>query len=231
MSDNSSPSPTTTGSKKPSHENALQDNQLANEISDVKSMLRTITTQRELAAALEPLGYDEEEIKAGTTLQVDADVKFAARQEALAVAVQDKARRDKADQAVTEEFSTYRQTVQACFKGADRAILGASGRISEDIEAFDTLAHSAYKTALTEPYASVLAKKGFKPARIEAALAALDELATINTTSKASHKAAIAATKARDAARKKMNDWAAGLRKIARANLRKRTDLVALLGA
>jgi uncharacterized membrane protein len=77
----------------------------------------------------------------------------------------------------------------------------------------------------------VLAKKGFKPARIEAALAALDELATINTTSKASHKAAIAATKARDAARKKMNDWAAGLRKIARANLRKRTDLVALLGA
>jgi hypothetical protein len=119
--------------------------------------------------------------------------------------------------------------VQTCYKDTDRTNLGASGRLSEDFEVFDTFVRTAYTTALQEPYATKLATRGFKPERIKAALAALTALATNSTTSKASLKAAEAATKARDAAGKAMNSWTASVRKIAKANLKKSPELLSLL--
>jgi len=230
MSEDTTPTPPPEDGNKTPHENALQDTQLANDIALVKRMIGTIATQPELAAALEPLGYDQGELKLGLVLHADASNTYTKRQSALATATQDLAAREAVAEPVKEEFTTYRETAQAIYKGAERANLGASGRVSGDIEVFETNARSAYMTALTEPHASALAKRGFKPGRIESALAGIENLSTLNTAASASQKAAIAATKARDAAGKKMNAWASELRKVSKANLKKRPDLLALLG-
>lgn len=227
---NDTPAPAPDDDNKTPHENSLQDTKLANEITLVKRMIDTITTHPELAAALEPLGYDKAELKLGVTAHDEAGSTYAKRQSALATATLDLAKREKVAGPVKEEFTSYRLTAQALFTGASRANLGASGRVSHDIEVFETNARSAYLTALTEPYASALATRGFKPARIQAALVAIEELATRNTKASASQKAAAAATKTRNAAGKKMNAWASELRLVAKANFKKRPELLALLG-
>lgn len=229
MSEDTPANPVLVEPKKSVRDNALQDTGQANEITAAERLIGTIQADFALAIALGEIGFDEKEITRGAGLQGDAQDKFTRRQTALSIAGQDKAERDRLATVVEEEFSSYRQTVQALYKGVDRTTLGASGQIPADIEVFATTARTAYAAAQQEPFAGKLATRGFKPARAAAALAMLTEFTTANTKSKASQKAAEAATRERNAAVKAMNAWVAELRKVAKANLKKKPALLALL--
>jgi len=229
MSDETPTTPTPDSPHKPSRDNALQDSQQANEIAYTKRMIQTITTKNELKAEIARLGFDDNELANGSALQAYAFNKYSERQNLLAIANQQKAERDAIATKAENELSSYRQTVQALYKGPVRTTLGASGRMPEDQEVFETTARSGYAMALTEPYASKLANRGFSPERTAAALVDLDKLGEANTRSKASQKAAVAATKARNAAVKAMNDWSAELKKVAKANLKQKPEFLALL--
>ena len=229
MSADTPVSQTPVNPKKPARENALQDTKQANEIAAAERLLTTIQTQPALKDALTKLGYDEAEIGTGTALQAGALAKYTLRQTELAIASQNMEARDTIAKAAEDEFSSYRQTVQALYKGPERATLGASGQIPDDIEVFATTARTAYTAAQKEPYASKLATRGFSPARSAAAFIALTAYSNADAAGKASQKTAVAATTARNTAVKAVNDWVAELRKVAKANLKKTPELLALM--
>ncbi|MFT3783820.1 MAG: hypothetical protein QM790_17560 [Nibricoccus sp.] len=215
--------------KKPARKLSLQDQQQANDINATQQLLGMVQAKSALKAALAKIGYDDKEMAIGAMLQATAFEKYSSRQTKLASTAQDLSDRDEVSTDVEDEFSSFRQTVQALYKGADRATLGASGEVSHDREVFATQARAAYTAAQKDPYASKLATRGFPPERVAAALEALTGYTGATTTAKSSRKATPASTKERNASVKAMNDWVTELRRIAKANLKKNPELQALV--
>ena len=222
------PAPSVPVVKTP-RDNALQSKELAEAIASSERLIQSVLGKPELLLALAPIGYNETELNLGLALFRTAQEKFSARQQALATATEAKASRDRIYAAAKIEFSAYRQTVQVNYRDADRANLGASGKLPVDIEKFRTTARSAYTTALQAPYIDVLAKYGFTAERIKLALGILDELSATDSTCKAAQGAAVSATEMRDVAGDALANWMMKFRKLSRTALKARPELLALV--
>ena len=220
------PAPTVPVTKAP-RDNALQNKKLANDIAASESLIQSVRGKKELMLALAKIGYDDQGLDAGLALFRTAQDKFSARQLALGAATTAKTARDLALSTAKDEYSAYRQTVQVSYRGADRANLGASGTIPEDVEKFRTTARSAYTAGQQAPYANVLASCGFTPERIAAALKSLDELAATESACKAAMGDAHAATQERDVAGAALNTWMTKFRKLSHIALKNRPELQA----
>lgn len=210
-------------------DNLLQSKALANDIAQAERLIQSVLGKPELLAALAPIGYNDGELNNGLALFRTAQEKFSARQQALASATENKAARDRVLTSTQNEFSAYRQTVQVNYKGADRANLGADGKVHPDIEKFRTTARSAYTAALKSPYVDVLSKYGFHAQRITDALTALDQLAAADSACKSAQGTAHAATEARDNAGAALDDWMIKFRKLSKAALKNRPELLSLM--
>jgi len=230
MTDPTSPNPApSVPVAKTQHAHALQDQRLANKIGHAERVIQTVLGKPDLILALAPIGYNELELNRGLALFTAAQTTFSARQQALAVATSTKATRDLTLAVAKEEFTSFRETVQANYVKADRTNLGASGVVPVDMEKFRTNARSAYAAALKYPYLGVLATNGFTLERIDTAIKALDELAATDSACESAHAEAKTATETRDAAGKALAQWMAKFRKLSRNALKKRPDLHALI--
>jgi|GEM_PF-2233106 len=212
----------------PRHD-ALQSGALADVIASSARLILSVLASPDLLLALSPSGYNEVELNKGLSLFTIAQARFDARQEALGVATLAMKARDIARTIVKKEFRAYRTLVQANYHKADRANLGGSGRMPADGSRFLQTARSAYKSALIEPYRSVLSGFGFTPERLNNNLSLLDKLvATEGAYENAENKAQVA-TAARDAAADALKHWTIKLRAIARDVLKDRPDLASLM--
>ena len=222
------PTPAAPTAKSP-RDNAQQSKTLANAIATAERMIQSVLTTPDLLLALAPLGYNELELHKGLTLFSTAQAKFNARQEALGVATLAMKARDFAFKVAQKEFTAYRAVVQVNYRDADRANLGASGRVPADGDKFRTTARSAYASALQEPYLSVLSGYGFNRERLTTALGVLDKLSAAETTYENAVSKAKVATEVRDVAAEALKSWITKLRTIAKITLADNPALLRLL--
>jgi len=222
------PAPSATASKNP-RDNALQSRALAKAHATSERLIQSVLTSPDLLLALAPSGFNEVELNKGRSLFVTAQTQFAARQEALGVATLAMKARDLAFEMAMDEFRAYRTTVQVNYREAERANLGASGRIPTDRDKFITVARAAYTTAVREPYLSVLAGFGFTQERLTNALGVLDKFVAAEAAYTSAVGKARAATETRDIAANALKGWMMKLRFIAKTALRDRPALMSLM--
>jgi uncharacterized protein Smg (DUF494 family) len=222
---------TTTPATKAPRDNALQSKAHANAIASSERSIQSVLGSPELLLALAPSGFNETEVNKGLSLFRTAQEKFDARQEAMALVTETLTARNKVCEAAKNEYVAYRTTVQVNYRKADRANLGADGRVPADGDKFRTNARSAYSTALSAPYLDVLSQYGFNEERLNAALASLDQLAAAESTHQNAQSKAQTATEARDVATEALKSWMMKLRSIAKTTLKARPDLLTLLKA
>ena len=230
MAETSSTTPApSVPSTKAARDIALQSKRLANDIASAERTIQSVLAKPELLLSLALVGYNEKQLNYGLSLFSTAQEKFSARQQALGAATAAKAARDTRLEAAKEEFTAFRETVQANYTKADRANLGASGVVPTDIEKFRTNARSAYAAALQEPFLSVLATNGFTQERLNTAIRALDELAAADSACKNALGAAKATTEARDTAGVALAAWMAKFRKLSHTALKNQPGLRGLI--
>ncbi len=222
------PASTTPAPKLP-RDNALQNKAHANAIGSSERSIKAALGSPTLLLAIASSGYNENRLNSGLQLAAKAQTAFGARQSAMAVASAAHGSRKTARQAAKTEFVSYRATVQTNYTEADRANLGASGRIPADGEKFITTARGAYSTALTPPHLAKLSEYGYDEERLKTLLASLDALTSTNSAADNAASAAQTATEARNTAVKELKNWTAQLRKIAKNKLKDRPDLFSLL--
>jgi hypothetical protein len=215
--------------KKTPRDPALQSQALANTLATAERLIPSILATPDLLLALAPVGFNEVELNRGLRLFAIAQSKYAARQESLGVATMAMKARDIALKIAKSEFRSYRTVVQVNYREADRANLGANGRIPTDGDKFRTTARSAYNSALQEPYLSVLSAYGFNQERLTAALGILDKLAAAESVHENAQSMAKVATEVRDEAADELKSWMVKLRTIAKDVLRERPALLSLL--
>ena len=211
---------------KPRAPRSDQDQVIANDITDAQQVIETAKTDAELKPLLEDKGYDAAEMDKGAVLQSAAQAAYNGRQKAsgkqkeataLAIAVEKSAR-------VT--YSDFRETARALYaEEADVAKLGLKGKVPADLQKFITAARASYSGAKDEPYASRLAKRGFKPADNANAEAQLKALATADAEQETAIADAQQATKERDAAYEALMAWMNEFKRIARVALRDKPTL------
>jgi len=225
------PASTTTPPSTPKNprENALQSKALADAIASSERLILSTLTSPDLLLALAPAGYNEIELNRGLTLFTTAQAKFNARQEALGVETLALKARNMARKLVKKEYRSYRTIVQVNYRKADRSNLGASGRMPSDGDKLRTNARSAYKSALNEPYLSVLTTFGFTKDRLTADLVVLDKFASAESAFENAESKAKSATKVRDVAADALKNWVMKLRTIAKDVLEDRPDLLSLM--
>jgi len=203
-------------STKTPRDRSLQSRALADALASSERLIRSVLSSPDLLLALAPSGYNEVELNKGLTLFTTAQAKFDARQEALGVTTLAMKARDMARAIMKKEYHSYRTIVQVNYRQADRANLGASGRIPTDSGKFLTHVRSAYRCALNEPYLSVLSIFGFTQERLTADLAVLDKVASAESTYENAESKAQAATASRDVAADALKHWTMKLRSIAK---------------
>jgi hypothetical protein len=210
-------------------DNALQSRALADALASSERLIRSVLTSPELLLALAPAGYNEVELNKGLTLFTTAQAKFDARQEALGVATLARKARDMARAIMKKEYRSYRTIVQVNYRKADRANLGANGRMPTNSGKFLTNVRNAYKCALNEPYLSVLSIFGFTQERLTAALAVLDKVAAAENAYENAESKAQAAAESREIAAAALKHWTMKLRAIAKNLLMDHPALLDLL--
>lgn len=207
-----------------------QDQKLANALADAHNLIQTALDSPALIEALSEAGYNEAELTAGLALWTAAQAKFDARQAADASCALSKAARDELLAKVRTEFIAYRTAVQVDYRGAERAALGAAGRLMGDLEHLQTAVRAAYAAGQKDPYAAKLAKNGFPITRLQAGLVQVTLFAKSDAVYKQHERAATAATAARDDAAGELTAWIAKFRKLAKSALKDEPSLRVELG-
>ncbi|HVU24557.1 MAG TPA: hypothetical protein VHE13_10565 [Opitutus sp.] len=210
---------------------AIQDQTVANAISEAAQIIDKALANADILALLAPRGYDATELQAGLALQAAAQAAFNARLASLGAAAEAKKARDAAWVAARAEFTDFRGTVQAKYPDAvTRKALGASGVIAGDLQKFVTSATAAYQAAQQPPHAEALAKRSFTAQRLNAAIAALQALLAADNAFKSAEGAAGADLRNRDAAVASLGAWMREFRKNAKLALKKNPAFVTTLG-
>lgn len=212
-------------SAKPTRTHALQNIELANEIARAERTILSVLANPDLLLELAPFGYNEATLNEGLALVRNAQIKCGARQKALAQSSQAKVIRDQILFSVQDEFSAYRQTVQANYHETDRNNLGGSGKVPFDTEKFLAYVRSAYMAAQETPYLEVLSNFTFTRERLLAALKTVDELASADRAYRNAAKVAQAATSARDIAGDVLQTWLIKFRKQTRPVFRNHAEV------
>ncbi len=117
----------------------------------------------------------------GAVLQSAAQAAYNGRQKASGKKKEATAPAAAAEESARVTYSDFRETARALFaEEAGLAKLGLKGKAPADLQKFITAARASYSGANDEPYASRLAKRGFKPADNVKAQAELKALATVD---------------------------------------------------
>jgi len=225
------PSTSPAAEKKPRVHSA-QNQKIANAITSALQIISQALADREILAAVSQRGYDDKELQVGLELQAAAQSTFDTRQKSPASRAEAKQMRDEAFEAALDEYSGYRQTVQAvsAYKVSDRTTLGADGKMSRDLQKLVTNATAAYQAAQKAPYMDVLSKRSYTVTRLNNAIAALKTLATYDNAYTGAKANAKGSTSARDEAFDKLSDWLGEFRTNARLALDSQPVLLAKLG-
>lgn len=166
---------------KPRAPRSDQDQVIANDITDAQQIIETGKSDAELKPLLEDKGYDAAEMDKGAVLQSAAQAAYNERQKASGKQKEATALATAAEKSARVIYSDFRETARALYaEEADLAKLGLKGKVPADLQKFITAARASYSGANDEPYASRLAKRGFKPADNVKAQADLKTLATVD---------------------------------------------------
>ena len=225
MSDASStdPLPPAPGRGSP---RAEQDQQIANDITEIGERLESATRDPEVAALLAERGYDAAAFAAGQALQAAAQAAFTARQTAISAQRQAGDALEDARLTALQTFNNFRDTARAVFPStADRSALSLNGRVPRDAQAFITLARVSYTGAQNDPYQAALAKYGYPAAALATALATLNAYSAANQASTSAAADATQAIVLRDAAYTDLVQWDKQFKAIAKVAARTRADL------
>lgn len=213
--------PQTSPPPKPRASRAEQDQIIANNITDAAQMIETAKTDAELRPFLDAKGYDGAELDKGAAFHAAAQAAFNERQKASGKQKEATAQAAAAEEAARRTYADFRDTSRAVFLAkADQAKLGLNGKVPSDLQKFITAARASYNAAKDEPYASKLAKRGFKASDNTNAEAGLQTLSTAGGEQTKAIAEAQQATKNRDAAFAALVDWVGEFKRIAKVALR-----------
>lgn len=223
---NPPPQPQPEPAPKPPVERAEQDQEIANNITEAEQVINTAKTDPEIAPLVAARGYDAETLAEGAALRAAAQSAFNQRQQALGDQRDASNAMDQAEKASRELYADFRETARALYgAGADQTKLGLKGNVPADLQKFITTARASYTAGQAEPYAAKLAKHGFKPETLAAALKGLDQLKDANETHRKASGDAIKATKTRDRAHDDLMAWMGRFKRIAKVALRRKPEL------
>lgn len=207
---------------KPKVAYGVQDQSLANEISEADELLTLVETDTDVSAAMLERGYDGDEVASGRALQDAAQKTFNNRAKAMAQAEAAASAFATADLAARKTYAEFRETARVKFSAeADQVALGLKGAVPRDLQKFTTTAQSSYTAAGSEPYAARLAKAGFKPERVASELAAVKELPKLHAAATQTDGDAAKATSLRDDACGKLRKWVNDYRRLAKLAAKK----------
>lgn len=231
--DASPPAPTTPAAEKKPRVYSTQSQKKANAITRSLQLITTTIEDSAILGAVMLRGFDLLTMHVGLDLQASAQAAFDARQNIPATKAEAKKLRDDALEAAIEEFSGYRQTVQAAkttFTESDRKTLGADGKMTRDVQKLVTNATAAYQTAQKAPYTELLSKRSYTVERLNKLIAALRTLVAYDNAFTGAKAIAKETTKARDEAFDALNDWISEFRTNARLALKDQPVLIEKLG-
>jgi hypothetical protein len=214
-----------TSSVQNKHSNDLHCKALAHTIASAERTIGSVLASPDLLLALAPLGYNELELNKGLTLATTAQSKFAARQEALAVAKLATKARDMAFDIAKKEFAEFQTAMEAEHRETELAERVASGPIPKQSTKFCATARDAYARGIQEPYVSLLSNCGFNRQRLTRALSVLDKLETAESANENALSKVKVATETRDVAADALMAWVDKLRAIASITLEDRPAL------
>lgn len=222
---------TTPAAEKKTRKQALQDQKIANAISQAEKTLLVARDNAEAQALLAPRGYDVAALTTAlTTLQAPAQAAYDARQTAISLQTSATAALAAAEAQERKDYADYREIARAAFPAAaDKQALGLGGAIPADLEKFLTAATASYGAGKKVPYTAKLAVRGYPPAAIESELQGLKGVASFAKAQAIAIGAAQKATETRDRAARALADWMSEFRRVAKRTLRTRPDLLAAL--
>lgn len=229
--DNPAPASGPTPAAKPAtRPRADQDQQIANDISEALEMIQTAMTDADLGPLIAERGYDTEKLTAGAALQSKAQTAFNERQKAMAINDKAGGLFADAEDAARRVYAEFRETARVELPLADdQTALGVKGKVPLDFQKFITTAKASYAAAQAEPYASVIAKAGFKAAKLQGAVAAIERLSVLRTDALKAAGDAQTATLARNAAHEALTEWTGKFRRLARLALKGKPGMMAKL--
>lgn len=223
----SSPAPAAKPAPRP---RADQDQQVANDISDALELIQTAKTDADLGPLIAERGYDTEKLTAGAALQSTAQTAFNERQKAKAISDKAGGIFADAEAAARRVYAEFRETARVEFSLADdQTALGIKGKVPADLQKFITTAKASYAAAQAEPYASGIAKAGFKAAKLQCAVAAIERLPVQHADALKAAGDAQTATLARNAAHEALTEWIGKFRRLARLALKGQPGMMAKL--
>ncbi len=194
---------------------ALQDQRVADFITESAREIAQIRTDSALGEKMAPRGYGRGKLSEGETCATKAQGSFNVRQQKLGKKEHASDESESAEIDARDLAHDLRETIRARFPGsADRVALGVVGRLPKDGETFITTVRATIEAARKAPYASALAAMGYDAAGLDRVEAALARFATARNAHAQSTREAIAATATRDQDYKELRAYMTALRRI-----------------
>jgi hypothetical protein len=219
------PTPTAEQTKTIPTSRAYQDQRLADCIAEAGHLVETVRADAALSSTLRGRGYDTQKLDTGAALQLAAQLAFNARQAALGAQKGATENVNAAESAARQTYADFRETVRAVFPNpADRAKLGAVGKVPQDTQPFITQARASYAAAQTDPYSAVLATYGFAASAVNNAVSGLDQLEAATEARRIAQGAALKATQDRNLACQALCGWVKQFRQIAKVAFRQKPE-------
>ena len=221
--------PTAADAPRPPRRPAQQSRSVAETITRADELLTLIATDAELSDLLAAFGYDARSLEQGRALQTAAHQAYQARQQAIAAKQLADGNALLVANTVRRAFTDYRQVARTLLKTpSERTALGLKGALPYDLQEMIQLARTAYQAALSDAAAlEVLTSSGYSAAKLQAALAGLDDAIAANNAQAAARTTAIYTTRQRREAFDALETWLVQFRAVARIATRERPDLAA----
>ncbi|MFT3781526.1 MAG: hypothetical protein QM790_05865 [Nibricoccus sp.] len=222
---------TPTTEKKPKAR-FLQSQAASNTITGALQSITAALEDPVILKLMSARAYDEPEFHVGLDFQASAQSAFDTRQKSPATKAEAKKLRDEAFDLAWEEFSDFRTTVKPMRKlsDSDKATLGATGKMTRDLQKFVTNATAAYQAAQKSPYTELLAPRSYTITWLNNAIARLKTVTDYDNSYTGAKALAKSSTEARNAAVDALDDWMREFRANAKIALKTQPVLLAKLG-
>jgi len=224
------PTPNPADDNQPASNYSEQDKLIVAYVADAEKFIETASTDEEISAILAEHGYDAEEFAEGTALAEAASEAIAGRASGMGKQSDATKALNVSIKAARADSVKFRIIARACFTGdAERTALSLKGDLPDDTGRFITTARTGYTVGKQEPYATKLAKRGYKAEKLDALLAALNALTKTGSTQDKAQGDAVDNTVARDTAYDALRAWMKELKGVCRGALRGKAGLKAKL--
>jgi hypothetical protein len=226
------PTPTPTPTPQaPKAKRSVQDTVIEKYITTADTLLKTASTDADIAPILATHGYDAAEFATGTGLAKAARKAFEDRQAGIGGKLLSTEELHDAIVDAREDYLAFREIARGSFTAqGDRVALGLTGDVPDDFQKFITAAHTSYVAAGKDPYKTKMTKRSYDAAKLATLLGNLDALVGTGSGQDTSEGDAMDDTAARDAAYLALKEYIKELKATARGALRKQPALLAKLG-